>query len=210
MDYATLSLLIKDSLEQFDTAFVTELPNLIKQAEDRILKSVNLPVFQSSAAGATVAHNRFMTAPTGMLAPLSLEVIVNGVYTALLLKDPSLIYEIWGGNTEGPPVHYSLYNNSTLLLGPTPDQVYVTEMMILKRPTSIVDAGTSWLGDNAENALFWACMVEAYSFMKGEADLVQLYNANYQQALAGLVRLGEGLDRRDSFAENMTKVPVGR
>ena len=207
--YTTLKSTIYDYLQQYDTAFQAQIDTTIRQAEDRILKATNLPVFKANATSTCTAGARFLSAPTDMLSAFALTVIDGeGNYLPLIFRESSLIYEMWGGTATGIPRYYSLYNNSTFLLGPAPDSGYQVEFQYFYKPPSIVDAGTSWLGTNAENCLLYSCLVEAYTYMKGDPEVFKSYSNTYMDALKELQRLGEGLNERDSYTDNDPKVPV--
>ncbi len=208
---ATLQSTVCSYLQQYDADFITNFPTIVAQAEDRILKAVNLPVFKKNADGAMTTSNRFLAAPSDMLSPYAMTLITtDGAYTPLLFREPSLIYEMWGGNTTGQPQYYSLYNNGTFLLGPTPDADYAVEFQYFYRPPSIMLAGTSWLGTNAENALLYATLVEAYNYQKGDELLAAQYEKSFLKALEDLIRFGEGLSERDNFTDNEVKIAVPR
>ena len=207
--YTSLSTTICDYMQQYDTTFLAELPTMIRQAEDRILKALNIPAFKKNATSTCTQAVRFLSAPTDMLSAFALTLIAqDGTYTPLIFRESSLIYEMWGGNTQGQPQYYSLYNDGTFLIGPTPDFAYQVEFQYFYKPPSIVDAGTSWLGTNAENCLLYACLVEAYNFQKGDQQLMQAYQASFVQALGELKRLGEGLNERDSYSNNDPSINV--
>lgn len=207
--YATLTSTVESYVQQYDSDFVANFPTIVRQAEDRILKALNLPAFKKNDTGTMTSGNRFLSAPSDMLAPYALFVVAGSTYSSLLFREPSLIYEMWSG-TQGVPKYYSLYNDSTFLLGPTPDSNYSVEFQYFYRPASIVDAGTSWLGTNAENCLLYATLVEAYIYMKGDPDLQQTYERSFIKALEDLTRFGEGISERDNFTDNEIKIPVPR
>ena len=207
--YTTLKAALEGYLQQYDADYLAMLDTIIRQGEDRLLKVTNLPVFKQNATATMVPGSRFMPAPSDMLSAYALTVVdSDGNYIPLLFREPSLIYEMWGATATGLPQYYSLYNASTFLVGPAPDSSYVLEFQYFYRPPSIVDAGTSWLGTNAENALLYACLIEAYSYMKGDPEVMKMYVASFQKAVADLTRFGEGLAERDNFSDNAVKVPV--
>lgn len=208
--YTTLTATIEDYLQQYDTAFVAQLPTIIRQAEDRLFKATNMPVLKKNATSTCTDGSRFVPAPVDMLSPLALTLIDGTTYTPLIFRESSLIYEMYGNEASGPPVYYSLYSDATFLVGPTPDENYNVEFSYLYKPPSIVDAGTSWLGTNAENALLYACLVEAYTYMKGDEKVMATYVASYTKALEDLTRLGEGQNERDAYTDNDIKVATPR
>lgn len=201
--YASLQTTVCDYLQQYDSVFLAEFPTIVRQAEDRILKTLNLPVFKKNATSSCTTAARFLSAPMDMLSAFALTLIaLDGTYIPLIFRESSLIYEMWGGTAQGQPEYYSLYNDGTFLLGPTPDAAYQVEFQYFYKPPSIVDAGTSWLGTNAENCLLYATLLEAYNFMKGDPQVMTFYQASYNDALKQLQRLGEGLNERDSYTDN--------
>lgn len=209
--YTTLKAAIESYLQQYDDDFVANLPEIIRQAEDRLIKATNLPVFKVNKTSTMTAASRFLSAPSDMLSAFALTVIDgSGNYIPLIFRNSSLIYEMYGGTASGLPVYYSLYNDTTFLLGPAPDANYGVEFQYFYRPTSITTSvdGTSWLGNNAENALLYACLLEAYIYMKGDKDVMAFYKDSYDQAVAALRRLGEGLSEQDTYTDNGPSVPV--
>lgn len=188
-----------------------QVDTFIRQAEQRIYNSVQLPVERVNVIGNTTTGNKYLNFPNGWLADFSLAVIdpVTQAQTYLLQKDVEFIREAFPVPTAtGTPTHYAIFNNSTFILGPTPDDDYDMEMHYYAYPTSIVDAGTSWLGDNFDSVLLYGSLLEAYTFMKGEADVIQNYNARYTDAMMQLKQLGEGKDRQDTYRTMQARVPV--
>lgn len=226
MNYATLFETIKSYVENdfpnqdwTDTAgsgtatFTgTEQINIfIQQAEQRIYNSVQLPLDRKNVVGSTTANNKYLNFPTGWLSAFSLAVIdpVTQAQTYLLNKDVEYIRECFPDPTAtGVPKYYAIFDNTTFILGPTPDGSYNMEMHYYAYPTSIVTAGTSWLGDNFDSVLLYGSLLEAYTFMKGEADVIQNYVARYNEALAQLKQLGEGKNRQDTYRTTQARYPV--
>jgi hypothetical protein len=188
-----------------------QINTFIKQAEQRIYNSVQLPVERVNVIGNTTSGNKYLNFPPGWLADFSLAVIdpVTGAQTYLLQKDVEYIREAYPVPTAtGTPAYYAIFNNETFILGPTPDARYDMEMHYYAYPTSIVTAGTSWLGDNFDSVLLYGSLLEAYTFMKGEADVIQNYIGRYNEALMQLKQLGEGKDRQDTYRTLQARVPV--
>ena len=199
--FTTLKSALQDYLETTETTFVDKLPTIIKQAEDRILKSVQLPDFRKNSVGTTTSGNKYLTCPTDFLAPYSLAVDNSG-YEFLLFKDVNFVREAYpSGSTTGIPKYYAMFDADNFIMAPTPNANLTAELHYFYKPESITAAssGTSWLGDNAESTLLYGCLVEAYTFLKGEPDLMQLYATRYEDALAKLKGLGEGYDTTDSY-----------
>jgi hypothetical protein len=199
--FTTLKNALQDYLETTETTFVNNLPTIILQAEDRILKSVQLPDFKKNSTGSTTSSNKYLTCPSDFLAPYSLAVDNSG-YEFLMFKDVNFIREAYpSSSTTGIPKYYALFDAENFILAPTPNANLTAELHYFYKPESITSAssGTSWLGDNAESTLLYGCLVEAYTFLKGEPDLMQLYAARYEDALGKLKALGEGYDTTDSY-----------
>ena len=202
----------------------TQLDTFIKQAEQRIFNTVQFPSLRRNVTGQTSASNKYLSAPNDFLAVYSIAVINSGEYTYLLNKDVNFLREAYPNPTStGLPKYYALFgptttsgvsptitNELSFILGPTPDSGYGIELHYFYYPTSIVDSadGHTWLGDNFDSVLLYGTLVEAYTFMKGEADMIQLYNAKYQEALALAKRLGDGMERGDAYRNGQVKVPV--
>jgi hypothetical protein len=188
-----------------------QINRFIEQAEQRIYNSVQFPSLRKNATGVTTASNKYISCPDDFLASYSLAVInTDGSYEYLLNKDVNFIRQAYPIPTDtGLPKYYALFgpavsstgitNELTFIVGPTPDAVYSVELHYYYYPESITTAGTTWLGDNFDTVLLYGCLVEAYTFMKGEADLIQLYNQKYMEALGLAKRLGDGLERSDSY-----------
>ena len=199
--FTTLKAAVQDYLETTETSFVANLPAIIRQAEDRILKSVQLPDFRKNSTGTTTNGNKYLQVPDGFLAPYSLAVDNSG-YEFLLFKDVNFIREAYPVATDkGIPKYYGIFDSGNFILGPTPSSDFAVELHYFYRPDSITTAasGTSWLGTNAESTLLYGSIVEAYTFLKGEADLMQLYVGRYEEAIGNLKGLAEGYDTTDSY-----------
>ena len=201
LTYTTLKQAIQDYTESSETTFVNNLDLIIKQAEDRILKSVQLPDFRINKTGNMTTGNQYLTMPTDFLAPYSLAVDDSG-YEYLIFKDVNFIREAYpASSTSGTPKYYAIFDENTFIVGPTPDENFTVELHYFYKPTSITASGdgTSWLGTNAESVLLYGCLVEAYTFLKGDTDLLQLYSVRYEDALSDLKSLGEGYSTTDSY-----------
>jgi hypothetical protein len=192
----------------------TQLNRFIEQAEQRIYNSIQFPSLRKNATGSISANNKYLSAPDDFLSTYSLAVIdAAGTYTYLLNKDVNFIREAYPDPTAtGTPKYYALFgptvvslaitNELSFILGPTPDIVYSAELHYYYYPSSIT-AGTgtttTWLSDNFDTVLLYGSLVEAYTYMKGETDLIALYDTKYKEALALAKRLGDGLERSDSY-----------
>jgi hypothetical protein len=208
MNYTELKAAIIAYTENQDTSFETEIPVFVKQAEQRIFNSVQFPSLRKNVTGTTTASNKYLQCPTDFLASYSLAVIdATGAYEYLLNKDVNFIRQAYPTPTStGLPKYYALFgprsdneNELTFILGPTPAASYGVELHYFYYPTSIVDAGTSWLGDNFDSVLLYGSLIEAYTYMKGEQDMLTLYNQKFMEALALAKRLGDGMERQDAY-----------
>ena len=200
--FTTLKTAIQDYTQNSETTFVNNLSRFILNAEERIFKEVQLDVFRKNVNGAITAGNKFLTKPTDYLSTFSLSVLNNSENVFLLRKHPTFLHDYTTDpSTTGVPQYYAAFDETTFLLAPTPSSGFNAELHYYHKPTSITATsdGTSWLGTNAELALLYASLVEAYTFMKGEADMFQIYNGRYQEALAYLKNLGEGKNTRDEY-----------
>ena len=195
----TTSFLTKDQVDTF-----------IRQAEQRIYNSVNLPVMRDNVTGNCTSGNRFLATPTDWLSTFSLARInADGSYDYLLNKDVEFIRESFPiPATTGAPTHYAIFDENTFILGPTPDADYTMELLYYAYPASIVTSGTTWLGTNFDSVLLNGSLLEAYAFMKGEKDVNDNYVARYNEALAMLKQLGEGKDRQDTYRTTQARVQV--
>ena len=201
----------------------TQINLLIKQAEQRIYNSVQFPSIRKNVTGATTASNKYLSAPLDFLAVYSLAVVdALGNYEYLLNKDVNFIRQAYPKPTDTAfPKYYALFGPTTtnapdplvtpelsLILGPTPDAAYVVELHYYYYPESITTAGNTWLGDNFDSVLLYGSLVEAYTYMKGEADMVTLYNTKYNEALALAKRLGDGMERQDAYRSGQVRIKV--
>ncbi len=196
--YTTLKASLQTYLESDEITFVAEIDNIIKQAEDRILKNVQLPNFKKISTPTLADGTTTATIPSDFLAPYHFTVDNSGI-EFLIFKELGFIREVYPVSTvKGTPKYYAIQDDTTFLLGPTPDSAYTTELYYFYRPTSIVDGATSWLGTNAESTLLYGCLVEAYTFQKGDADLIALYEKRYQSSLEDLKFLA-GRTKTDQY-----------
>ena len=190
-----------------------QINTFIQQAEQRIFNSVQLPVFRKNVVGNTTLGNKYLNVPTDWLATFSLAAIdpVTGAQSYLLNKDVEFIRQAYPVPTDtGVPAYYAIFDNTTFILGPTPNDDYDMELHYFYYPQSIVDSanGTSWLGDNFDQVLLYGSLLEAYTFMKGESDVIQNYMGRYNESLMMLKQLGEGKDRQDTYRTLQTRISV--
>ena len=210
MTYAELKSLIQNYLENTEATFVSDLPKIIEQAETRILKSVKLPVFRKNVEGSITSGNKYLNTPSDFLDNYSLALTNSDSQEFLLFKDVNFIREAYPNtSTTRVPKHYALFDNTTFILGPTPNATFVAELHYFYKPTSITagaESGTTWLSTNAENALLYGAILESYVYMKGDLNLMQVYEKRYDQALARLKTLGEGENTRDQYRDDTYRV----
>lgn len=207
MNYTQLKAQIWSYLQTDDDGLGGMTDTIIRQAEERIVRSVQLPNFRKNVTGNVTSSFQYLSTPSDFLSPYSLAVIVAGEQSYLLPKDVAFIREAYPSATSnGVPKYYALFDENTFLLGPTPGSNYTMELHYYYEPPSIVDTGTSWLGDNAENALLYGSLVEAYTVLKGDSDMMQVYVERYNDALTQLKTLGEGRDRSDTYRNGETRV----
>ena len=237
MTYDELVAAIQSYTEnQFPTTYLadgsgvtstTQINTFIKQAEQRIYNSIQFPSLRKNVTGVTVANNKYVSAPSDFLAVYSLAVIDGvtggdldtGTYEYLLNKDVNFIRQAYPTPDDtGLPRYYALFgptvsgstitNELSFILGPTPDAVYNVELHYYYYPESIVTANTTWLGDNFDSVLLYGSLVEAYTYMKGEQDMMQLYNTKFMEALALAKRLGDGMERQDAYRSGQFRQKV--
>jgi len=217
MNYTQLTAAICDYTQNFDQDFIDNIPVFVKQAEQRIYNTVQFPSLRSNVTGSTSSANKYLSCPGDFLAVYSMAVIdATGAYEYLLNKDVNFIRQAYPNPTStGTPKYYAIFGPQsadskelTFILGPTPNAVYGIELHYYFYPESIVTAGQTWLGDNFDSVLLYGSLVEAITFMKGEADMVQLYNTKYTEALALAKRLGDGMERQDAYRSGQYRQAV--
>jgi len=199
----------------------TQINRFIQQAEQRIYNSVQFPSLRKNVTGTVTASNKYLSCPDDFLAPYSLAVFPygGGEYTFLLNKDVNFMREAYPSPTStGTPKYYALFgptvtgvtisNELSFILGPTPDTAYSAELHYYYYPESITTATTTWLGDNFDSVLLYGALVEAYTFMKGEQDLIALYDGKYKEALGLAKRLGDGMERQDAYRSGQYRQAV--
>lgn len=210
MTYSELKSLIQNYLQNTETTFVSDLPNIIEQAEERILKNINLPVFRKNVEGTLTSGNPYLATPSDFLDNYSLSFTSSSSQNFLLYKDVNFIREAYpNASTSGTPKHYALFDNTSFIVGPTPDSSYTVELHYFYRPASITaggDSGDTWLSINAKNALLYGSLMEGYLYMKGEPDLMIKYEERFLQALARLKDLGEAENTVDTYRDDMYRI----
>jgi len=223
-------VVFNDSTASSSTAAATytsteQVNTFITQAEQRIYNTVQFPSIRKNVTGATYSGNKYLSCPSDFLSTYSMAVInTNGSYAFLLNKDVNFIRESYPTPTDtGVPAYYALFgpattsanppvptNELSFILGPTPDAAYSVELHYYYYPESITTAssGQTWLGDNIDSVLLYGSLVEGYTFMKGEPDVIGFYEKKYQDALMLAKRLGDGLERQDAYRSGQARIPV--
>lgn len=200
---------IQDYTENSETTFVNNLDNIIRNTEERILKLVDLDYFRENATANMVSGNKYLNTPSNYLSSFSFAFTdSNGDTQFLLQKDVNFLQEYWPDSTQtAAPKYYAQFDIDNFILAPTPDDAYNVEIHYFYRPNSITgSAQTSWLGDNAPDALLYGCLVEAYTFMKGEADMLQLYESRFAESISRLKNYGEGLENTDAYRTGLVRM----
>ena len=215
MNYTSLCADIQDYVE--NTFSADQLATFVQQAEQRIYNSVQLPDLRKNVTGVITINNKYLSCPNDFLAPYSMAVIDgSGNYSYLLNKDVNYIREAYPNPSDtAMPKYYAIFGprsddikELSFILGPTPNSDYDVELHYFYYPESIVTAGQTWLGDNFDSALLWGSIVEAYVFLKGEADLIATYQKRYDDAMMLLKQLGDAKDRSDAYRSGQVRYPV--
>jgi hypothetical protein len=227
MNYSQLVVAIQSYTEnQFPDVYLadgstedstTQINRFIEQAEQRIYNMIQFPSIRKNVTGTTTSGNKYLACPDDFLAVYSMAVIdATGAYEYLLNKDVNFIRQAYPTPTDtATPKYYALFGPQssantelTFILGPTPDSAYTMELHYYYYPESITTAGTTWLGDNFDTVLLYGCLVEAYTFMKGEQDIITLYDTKFKEALALAKRLGDGMERQDAYRSGQFRQAV--
>jgi len=220
VNYTQLSDAIVAYTENTSSDFAAQIPVFVQQAEQRIYNTVQFPSLRKNVTGTTSANVKYLSCPGDFLAAYSMAVIDGaGLYEYLLNKDVNFIRQAYPSPADTAiPKYYALFgptvsgvtitNELSFILGPTPDAAYTIELHYYYYPQSIVTASTSWLGDNFDSVLLYGSLVEAYTYMKGETDLMAVYDGKYKEALALAKRLGDGMERQDAYRSGQYRQPV--
>jgi hypothetical protein len=212
MNYTQLVAEIQSYVED---QFTTEnIDTFITQAEQRIYNTVQLPALRKNVTGSLTSGNKYLAIPTGWLSTFSLAVInADNEYLYLLNKDVNFIRQSFpdtDADFYGVPQYYAVFDNTSFIVGPTPDANYAVELHYFYYPESITTtiSGTTWLGDNFSSTLLYGSLLEAYTYMKGEADVIAQYQKRYDEAMFLLKQLGDGKDRQDAYRSGQVRYPV--
>jgi hypothetical protein len=210
MNYTQLVAEVQSYTEnQFSTA---DIDTFIQQAEERVFNTVQIPDVRRNQVGTTSTGNKYLSAPSDWLATYSIAVIdSNNEYTYLLNKDVNFIRESFPDTDSayyGKPKYYGVFDDNTFIMGPTPDDNYTVELHYFYYPTSIVTAGTSWLGNNFSSVLLYGTLLEAAAYMKEEPDIIANYTQRYTDALSMIKQLGDAKNRMDAYRDGQVRYPV--
>tara|TARA_Y100001951_G_scaffold105172_1_gene120393 strand:- start:304 stop:951 length:648 start_codon:yes stop_codon:yes gene_type:complete len=209
--YAQLKTAIQDYTENTETSFVTNLPVFIRAAEDRIFKLVDLEFFRKNATSALTQNDQYLSVPTDYLASFSLSITNSNSKEFLLQKDVNFIHEFHpNAASTGTPKYYAYFDVDNFIVAPTPDSAYTCELHYYYRPASLTagaDGGTTWLSDNAPNALLYGSLYEAYIYMKGEQDMLQMYEKQFTEALSRIKDLAEARENSDAYRRGLPDRP---
>ena len=218
MNYTQLTSAIKGFAENDFPATVgsftsaEQIARFVQLAEQRIYNMVQLPAIRKNVTGTMTVGNKYLATPSDWLSTFSLAVInSDNEYHYLLNKDVNFIRESFPDTDSaffGKPQYYAVFDDNTFILGPTPDASYNSELHYFYYPTSIVTAGTSWLGTNFDSALLYGALLEAALFMKTDADTMTMYKARYDDAMTELKQLGDGKNRQDAYRSGQVRYPV--
>ena len=199
---AQLKTAIQDYTDNSETSFVTHLPDFIKAAEEKIFKSIDLDIFRKNVTSALTSSDQYLTVPTDYLASFSLQITTSGSESFLLQKDVNFLREYTpSASTTGVPKYYARFDENNFIVAPTPNSNYTIELHYYHRPASLTagaDSGTTWVSTNAPFALLYGALIEAYTYMKGEPDVIQNYNNMYMQSMERLKDLGEERENTDA------------
>ena len=209
--YGELKTAIQDFSENTETSFVTNLPVFIRSAEDRIFTLVDLELFRKNVTSTLTIGDSYLTVPSDYLASFSLQITTAGSKAFLEFKDVNFVqqYAI-DTNANGTPKYYGVFDVDNFILSPTPDAAYTVELHYYYRSASITagaDSGTTWLSTNAPNTLLYGSLVEAYTYMKGEADMMQLYEQRFAQEIQRLKDLAEARENSDAYRRGLPDRP---
>ena len=209
--FAQLKTAIQEYTENTETTFVSNIDDFIRAAEDRIFYLVDLEYFRKNATSAVSQNDPFLSLPTDFLASFSLSITNSSSKEFLLQKDVNFIQEYNPNSaTTGTPKYYARFDVDNMILAPTPDSNYVCEFHYFYRPASLTagaDSGTTWLSTNAPNALLYGSLYEAYIYMKGEPDMLQLYDKQFTEALSRLKDLAEARENADAYRRGLPERP---
>lgn len=199
---AQLTQAVQDYTQNSESSFVNNIPNFIRNTEDLILYSVDLDVFRKNQTGTMSSSNKYLAKPTDYMSAFSLSITKDGAKEFLLIKDVNFVQEFDPSAATGTPKYYAPFDSGYFLIAPTPDASYDVELHYYYRPTSLADSGdsgTTWLSTNAPTCLLYGTLVEAYTYMKGEPDMLGLYQQQFVNYLGRLKDFGEARENTDAY-----------
>ena len=211
MTYNELVTNIRNYTEVDSNVFTNAVINtFITMAENRILRDIDLDYFKKEMTGTLTTGNKFLGAPSDILTHRYLMITVSGDQIFLDFRDTSFMKEFWPDGTDtGVPKYYSVWDQDTFYVAPTPNNNYPVEMGFIYRPAQLSSGNpTTWISDNAPEALLYACLIQAYSYTKGPQEMLGYFNQSYQQALQGLGLEQQGRRRRDEYRDGMIRIPI--
>jgi len=211
MTYDELVTNIRNYTEVNSNVFTDPVINtFITMAENRILRDIDLDVFKKESTGTMTSGNRFLASPSEILTHRYLMVSVSGTQVFLDFRDTSFMKEYWpDGTATGVPKYYSVWDQNTFYIAPTPSQNYAVELGYIYRPAQLSQANqNTWISTNAPEALLYACLIQAYSYTKGPTEMLAFFDGSYKQAIQGLGIEQQGRRRRDEYRDGMIRLPV--
>lgn len=211
MNYNELVTNIRNYTEVGSNVFTEPVINtFITFAENRILRDIDLDVFKKESTAAMTSGNKFLTAPSEILTHRYMMVTISGEQVFLDYRDTSYMKEYWpDGASTGVPKYYSVWDQNTFYIAPTPNSNYTVELGYIYRPTQLSSSNqNTWISDNAPEALFYACLIQAYSYTKGPPEMMQYFENAYRQAIQGLGMEQQGRRRRDEYRDGMLRIPL--
>lgn len=211
MTYDELVTNIRNYTEVDSNVFTASVINtFITMAENRILRDIDLDYFKKESSGTLTSGVKFLGAPSDILTHRYLMVTVSGDQVFLDFRDTSFMKEYWpDGSDTGVPKYYSVWDQDTFYLAPTPNSNYAVEIGYIYRPAQLSSGNpTTWISNNAPEALLYACLIQAYSYTKGPPDMLGYFNQSYQQAIQGLSMEQQGRRRRDEYRDGMIRLPI--
>ena len=208
---ATLKTALQDYTDNAETSFVTHLPDFIKTTEDRIFNSIDLDIFRKNVSSSFTSGDEFLRVPSDYLASFSLHITQSGSESFLLQKDVNFLKEYTPNDTtEGLPKYYARFDTDNFIVAPTPNSNYTLELYYYYKPASLTAGGETeqtWISKNAPSALLYGCLFEAYVYMKGEKDILDLYNGRYLESISRLKDLGEARENTDAYRVGLPSRP---
>ena len=207
--FAQLKTAIQDYVDNSETTFVNHLSDFIKASEERIFKNVDLELFRKNVTSAMTSSDKFVSIPSDYLSSFSLQITTAGSEGFLLQKDVNFLQEAFDSSAStGLPRYYAVFDINNFIVAPTPNSNYAIELHYYYRPASLTagaDSGTTWLSTNAPFALLYGSLVEAYTYMKGEPDIMQQYEKRFNDQLVRLKDLAEARENSDAYSEGLPR-----